>query len=711
MRPHKTPIKYPFSIVISSLLCYNIMNCFYLKRQGVRTVRSKETKHEDNQDSTLARALAPRVSIYFLFLLLFSAVSAFFNLYLGLIEACVTLLLLGIYHLSSRRRQQEVARYIASAGADIGTAGNDFMLNAPFPMVIFRPDTDEIIWSNDLFLRITGEREHLFDTKLSTAVSGFDSRWLMEGKTECPNVVAINDRRFSVFGHMAKASGRSSHSGVIATTYWLDVTEELALKDSYYSSRPVVSILTIDNYDDLCRSLNDNARSALRSAIDQAIEDWTKPTGGLVVRYDRDRYLFIFEEQYLTSLQEGKFALLDAVRKISSPNGLPASMSIGIGMDTSFGELLQFASLATEMALSRGGDQAVIKNRFNFEFYGGRSKETERRTKVKSRVMANALGSLISSASTVYTMGHKFTDLDSIGASAGIVAIARKNGVRARIVIEPNANPSTIMVERLRALPEYADVFISADAAMLEADNHSLLVVVDTNRPEQVVAESLLLSCNKVAVIDHHRRAASYIENAALNYHEPYASSACELVTELLQYLMESSDLLRGEAEALLAGIVLDTKNFTLRTGGRTFEAAAFLRRSGADTVEVKRLFQNNLSDTVAKFDIISNARIYKNGIIIAAMPHAVGRVNAAQAADELLNVAGTSASVVLAPDDQGRVAISARSIGDVNVQVIMEMLGGGGNAAAAAAQIAGSDTDKALQQLLQAVDHYFEDE
>jgi c-di-AMP phosphodiesterase-like protein len=237
------------------------------------------------------------------------------------------------------------------------------------------------------------------------------------------------------------------------------------------------------------------------------------------------------------------------------------------------------------------------------------------------------------------------------------------------------------------------------------------MVVVDTNRPDQVLAEQLLLSCNKVAVIDHHRRSASYIENAALNYHEPYASSASELVTELLQYLLESSDLLRGEAEALLAGIVLDTKSFTLRTGGRTFEAAAFLRRSGADTVAVKRLFQNNLSDTIAKYDIISTARTYRNGVMIAAVDHQVGRVNAAQAADELLNVEGAAASFVLSPDDQGRVCISGRSIGEVNVQVILEVLGGGGNAAAAAAQIPGGDVPGVLQQLERAIDQYFEDE
>lgn len=667
------------------------------------------SKQEIKRDSRLAQALEPRQWIYFLFLLIFAVLTCFFNLILGLVEVAGTLLLLVFYRLSARHRQREVARYIAAAGADIGTAGNDFMLNAPFPMVIFRPDTDEIIWSNDLFLRITGEREHLFDTKLSSSVPGFESRWLMEGKTECPTTMMINNRKFAVFGHMAKAKGHSS-SGVIATTYWLDVTEEESLKDAYYGSRPVVSILTIDNYDDLVRNLNDNARSALRSSIDQEIDRWTSPTKGLVLRYDRDRYLFVFEEQYLSPLQEGKFSLLDAVHKVVSPNGLAATMSIGIGMDTNYDELFQYASLATEMALSRGGDQAVIKNRFTFEFYGGRATETERRTKVKSRVMASALGSLVSSASSVYVMGHRFTDLDSMGACAGVVAIARKHNIPARIVIEPSTNPATIMVERLKKLSEYSDAFVSPEEAMLHADNRSLLVVVDTNRPDQVVAPELLISCNKVAVIDHHRRAAKYIENAALNYHEPYASSACELVSELLPYLLDTSDLMRGEAEALLAGIVLDTKSFTLRTGGRTFEAAAFLRRCGADTVDVKRLFQTNLDDTIAKFDIISKARPFKNGVVISAMAHPVGRVIAAQAADELLNVAGTMASFVLFPDDKGHIIVSGRSIGDVNVQVILEMLGGGGNAAAAAAQIPGTDPEPVLQQLLRAVEQYFAD-
>ncbi|HWS43404.1 MAG TPA: DHH family phosphoesterase, partial [Pseudoflavonifractor sp.] len=277
------------------------------------------------------------------------------------------------------------------------------------------------------------------------------------------------------------------------------------------------------------------------------------------------------------------------------------------------------------------------------------------------------------------------------------------------IIRDPNPNPGSEMLSLLAALPEYKEVFLSAQDALILADANSLLVVVDTNRPEQVLSEELLLSCNKVAVIDHHRRAATYIANADLNFHEPYASSASELVTELLQYILEPNDLLRIEAEALLAGIVLDTKQFTMRTGGRTFDAAAFLRRSGADTADVKKLFQNDLEGTIARYDIIQNARMYKNNIAVARVSHTVGRVTAAQAADELLNISGIDASFVLFPEGE-RVIISARSMGDVNVQVVLEKLGGGGNAATAGAQVPGT-LDEVSRGLIRAIDQYLENE
>ena len=372
--------------------------------------------------------------------------------------------------------------------------------------------------------------------------------------------------------------------------------------------------------------------------------------------------------------------------------------------------MFQFATLALEMALSRGGDQVVIKNPETFEFYGGRSKETERRTKVKSRVMASALDKLISASSQVIVMGHKFADLDSVGAAAGICAISRARNIPAYIVREDTPVPGTIMVKRLAALPEYAGVFLSKSEAEAKLDSRTLVVVVDTNRPDQVACPNLLRAARRITVIDHHRRAVDYIANAALNYHEPYASSAAELTAELMQYIIEPTDLLRTEAEALLAGIVLDTKNFTLRTGGRTFEAAAFLRRCGGDTSEVHKLFQNNLTDMVHKFEIIKNATLCHDCVVVAASNLPVNRIIAAQAADELINVQGIKASFVLFPEED-KVIISGRSGSDINVQAILETLGGGGNGAAAGAQLSNSTVEAAYTRLMVAIDNYFSDQ
>ena len=393
-----------------------------------------------------------------------------------------------------------------------------------------------------------------------------------------------------------------------------------------------------------------------------------------------------------------------------NPSGIAATLSLGFGKDgATFAENYSFASLSIEMSLSRGGDQAVIKDRYNFTFYGGKTKETERRTKVKSRVIANSLSELIAQSSEVFVMGHKNADIDAVGAAAGVVCLCRKKGKQPHIVIDRQVNAAKELIAQLEQLPEYADAFMTPDDAMLLADSRSLLIVVDTNRPDQVESKPLLESIPRVAVIDHHRRAADYIEQVVLNLHETYASSASELVTELLQYAIDSKDILPGEAQALLAGIVLDTKNFSVRTGARTFEAAAFLRRTGADTVDVKKLFQNNLKDTLQRYQIIQRARLYRGDIAIAALDYTASRTIAAQASDELLNIAGINTSFVLYPDGE-RVIMSARSIGDTNVQMILEPLGGGGNAATAGCQITGKDMNTVLHELIASIDKYFEE-
>ena len=343
----------------------------------------------------------------------------------------------------------------------------------------------------------------------------------------------------------------------------------------------------------------------------------------------------------------------------------------------------------------------------SFEFYGGRGYEVEKRTKVKSRVMSNALAELVKDSSRVLVMGHRFADLDSVGAAVGVCCFARQFGVKANIVIDMHHNAAQSLIESVRKAPEYRDAFISPQEAMARADSHTLLVVVDTNRPEQVEDRDLLLSCIRVAVIDHHRVAATYIQNVALGFVEPYASSTCELVTELLQELREPAGILRCEAEALLAGIVLDTKSFTIRTGERTFDAAARLRRTGADTAEVKKLLQTDMEDAIAKYKIMQSAQLYRK-VAVAAPKEPQTRVVAAQAADELLNISGVEASIVVARDNKGKTFASARSIGELNVQLIMERLGGGGNRSAAAAQFDDCDVKEAVKRVYAAIDEYF---
>ena len=661
-------------------------------------------------NNKLSRLLEPNLKFYFFCLALFVLAAVTVSIPLALIEGVVTVALYLYFTQINKKRRQSVLQYIDSVTGSVDTASKSTLINSPLPIMVFRPDTGEVIWSNENFLQLAGVREHLFEMRVEDAVPEFPVQWLLEGRQECPNRVFMNNRRFRVYGSLVRAKGRGGEQNLVATTYWVDTTDADQLLETYTATRPVLSILMLDNYEDLMKACADTQRSAVLAQIDEKVSAWASAGAGLLLKTERDRYLFIFEEQHYQHFVEEKFSVLDAIRAIKVGEGVHPTLSIGMGKDVdSFPELYKNASLSLEMALSRGGDQAVVRNKVDFEFYGGRAKATEKRTKVKSRVMANALSELMADASEIYVMGHSFADMDAVGAAAGICCAARKRGKRAQIVIDLERNAALPVLKKLGALPEYNGVFISGNDAFVKMRPGALLVVVDTNRPDLVESHQVLEACNRVAVIDHHRRAASYIENAAFSFHEPYASSAAELVTELLQYLVEPADLLREEAEALLAGIVLDTKRFTLRTGGRTFEAAAFLRRAGADTAEVQRLFQNDLSDMVSRYDIIRRAEMYREDIALAVIPQdGVDRVAAAQAADELLTLKGVRASFVLYRNGDD-VLMSARSMGEVNVQVILEALGGGGNSSQAGGRVENGDILAVRAQLTDAIDAYFD--
>ncbi len=654
----------------------------------------------------LGRLLWPGLWLYFLFMAIFAAAAvATKNYILGILEAAITLLLLVYYLMCRTKHHKEVQNYAKVAfSSHEKVSGAD----APFPMALVRLGDDSLIWANDAFASITGYQDEYLDQRLSALVPDFDTAWLSAGKTEYPYDITISDRRYRIYGNTVRAD--DPDGSVLGMLYFSDLTELYQVRDEYVRSRPMVSIILIDNYEELTKNLTEGAIANLDARINEVITKWTEQYHGLFRKMERNRFLYIFEKRDLHMAVEDKFPLLEEIHQVTSPSGLEASISMGIGVDgVNFEEAYNFAALSIEMALSRGGDQAVIKDRFNFTFYGGRNKEADHRSKVRSRVTANSLMELIGQSSQVFIMGHKNADLDAVGAAMGISTLCRKKGKKAYIVLDLEHNCSEKLIEEIREVPEYKDTFISGQEAMLLCDNHSILVVVDTNRPDQVESRPLLEAISKVCVVDHHRRAADYIDPVVVKLHETYASSASELVTELLQYAVEKSDVLPIEAKSLMAGIFLDTKSFNVRTGERTFEAAAVLRQWGADTVEVKKLLQNDFQGTMAKYQIIKSARLYRQEIAIAALNNTTSRALASQAADELLNITGITASFVLYPLED-EVYISARSIGDANVQMILEPLGGGGNTATAGAQIKNCTVKDALDRLVASIDQFYEE-
>ncbi len=650
--------------------------------------------------------LQPGMGVYFFVMAAFCAAALLQEQYwLAAVETSVTLITFMLYMMGRNHREKQIQQYLQTESNTMEATARG---ESPLPAVLVRLADGGIVWANHRFSELTGYADSMMEQQLTDVLPGFSCNWLTEGKTESPEDVTFGSRRYRVYGTTIRAE--DSKATMLGVLYFSDLTELYQIRDEYIRSRPVVSIILIDNYEELTKNLTESAISTMNAKLGDTITQWTEGYHGLLRKLERNRFLFVFEKRDLKRATEDKFSLLENIHEVTSPSGVPASISIGLGVDgENFEESYNFAALSIEMALSRGGDQAVVKDRFNFNFYGGRNKEADYRSKVRSRVTANSLMELIGQSGHVFIMGHRNADLDAVGAAVGICCLCRKKGRKANIVIDLEKNASQKMLEEIRKEPQYRDVFISGQDALLMADHRSILIVVDTNRPDQVDSRPLLEAISKVCVVDHHRRAADYISPVVVNLHEPYASSASELVTEILLYAVEQKDVLPIEAKALLAGICLDTKFFNVRTGERTFEAAAVLRRMGADPTEVKLLLQSDFQDTIDKYEIVKTAQQYRQEIAISALLTPTTRVLAAQAADELLNISGITASFVMYPDGD-QVIISARSIGTANVQMILEPLGGGGNAATAGAQVKNSDVEDVLHQLVTSIDKFYEE-
>lgn len=659
-------------------------------------------------DKKLKRVIQPGYHFYFLVFLLFALSCAHISIPFAIAGVALCGLLYLMYLQREKRRRRDMVRYMQGISMEIGNAAHSSITDFPMPAIVVQASTGDILWANEAFCELSDHPDCALNEKINDLAPEFNTRWLAEGKPQFPGEVQVGKNYFWVFGSLL-SEGEGAE--VLLVLYFVPCTEFIEARDRYVISRPVVSIISIDNYEELTKNATDSEKSTILAEIDRKIGQWAENSRALLRKYDRDKYIFVLENGDLGKLAAKKFTVLDDVRMIQSRAGVVATLSIGIGKDgETFEECFRFAGVALDMALSRGGDQAVIKTKYNFEFFGGLSKELEKRTKVKSRVVANALMQLIRDSSQVMIMGHQSSDMDSVGAAVGMACAVRSHGKPVRIVLKRERTLAGELLEKLEKLEEYHELFITPDEAMVQCDFNTLLIIVDTNRPDYVESPSLLESINKIAVIDHHRRAASYIENFALNLHEPYASSASELVSELLQYMVQTNEIRREEAECLLAGIYLDTKGFSVKTGVRTFEAAAYLKRAGAEMVEVKRLFQSTFSQYMLCQRIISCARDCGGGVILAVTEEeSPDRALAAQAADNLLNIIGVRASIVAFRAGEDSI-VSARSLGQINVQIIMEKLGGGGNITSAGAQLRGVALEEAQSRILEAVTGYLEE-
>ncbi len=488
---------------------------------------------------------------------------------------------------------------------------------------------------------------------------------------------------------------------------FVEITDLIRLQNELRESRPCVMLMVIDGYDDVMQYAKESEKAQVSAEVELLLEQFMSGTKGVVRKIDNDQFYAVMETRHLYEAMNKRFPILDDARKICVNGRIRVTFSIGVGIGgESLEESEKIARQSLDMALGRGGDQAAVKMENGFNFYGGASKGVEKRSKAMIRSMALALQEMIERAEHIYIMGHRFGDLDAIGAACGMAGAIQMMDKPVSVVVRQKSCLATKLIEKMKACKS-PPRFIEPETAVAQANDQSLLIVVDTHNKDILESYELYQRIQNVVVIDHHRKNVNYIENAALFHHEPYASSASEMVTELLQYFRLEKDVPTDYADALLAGIMLDTKNFVMRTGVRTFEAAAYLRRIGADTIQVKSLFSDTISMYQMRSQIVAHAEIFCNNAISAVkLQSDSGRLLAAQAADELLSIQGVQASFVLYLDGSGT-SISARSLGKVNVQLIMEAMGGGGHQTMAAAQLPSATLQETKERLLQVLEVY----
>ncbi len=650
----------------------------------------------------------PNTKIYLIIIAVLIFLLALYEPYVALLGVAIFGFLVFYNVRLNRKRSNEWSRFVEDMSANLDVAGKNTLSNTPFPLAVINTN-GKVIWGNSLFSSIFPDG--MYDKDISLIIKEFDTKKISENKSNIFNRIEIGEGLYNVVASRVSINKEKPGQKDIYILYFVNHTECYNLYDMYNNKKPIVALIEADNFDEVLKSAEEANRPAIVAEIDKRINSFAVSLNGMLKKYDGNKYVLVFENSYFQELVNNRFSFLDSIREIDYGNKIPATLSIGIGRNAeSLYDLHQYAIAAKDLALGRGGDQAVIKDGDRLSFFGGKSKEVEKRTRVKSRVMAYAMSGLIAQCSEVVIMGHESPDMDSLGAAIGMYRGCRQKGKDTYILLNKNNSSISKLMDKLNKNSEYKDVFISNEALNRVVTKNTLVIVVDVHRKSFVECPELLDSAGSIVIIDHHRRNVDYIDNATVSYIETYASSSCELVTELLQYLTEKPALNELEAQALMAGIYLDTKSFTFKTGVRTFEAAGFLRRMGADLIEVRRLFAEDLNTYKERTSLVSSA-VVQDGIAIAAAEREPGNgLVVPQAADELLKIEGIQASFVLAPSGSD-IIVSGRSLGDINVQLILESMGGGGHMTIAGARIPGVSIKHASSILQDAIYNYLKEE
>ncbi|WP_147802542.1 DHH family phosphoesterase [Alkalicoccus halolimnae] len=593
--------------------------------------------------------------------------------------------------------ERDLADYISTLTYRVNKAGEKAVTQMPVGMMLYNKER-EIQWTNPYMQQM-----------MKQDLTGVSMDRIADDLIE-----SVNEKKRSFFLTVKEENYRVVHEPDERLLYFLNATEEQEFKEKFEREKTVIAFIYLDNYDEVTSGLDDQLRSKLLSHVTEALNRWSQKHEMLIRRTSSDRFIAVFNESTLEALEAGRFTLLDEVREITYEEKVALTLSIGIGSgEPSLRELGSLAQSSLDLALGRGGDQVAIKEKNGkVRFYGGKSNATEKRTRVRARVISHAVRDFIRESSKVYIMGHKNPDMDSIGAAIGMLKIAEANGKEGYIILDPDDVNQSVrkLLKEVEQQRELWARFISPDEAREEVTEDTLLLVVDTHKPKLVQEPKLLDKVERTIVIDHHRRGEDFISDAVLVYMEPYASSTAELVTELLEYQPRQPQVNTLEATALLAGIIVDTKSFAIRTGSRTFDAASYLRGRGADTTLVQKLLKEDLDHYVKRSKLIEQAHIYSGGMAIARgyADETYGQVLIAQAADTLLTMNDVIASFVISKIEDGRLSISARSLGDVNVQIIMEKMNGGGHLTNAATQLEDITEEEAEELLKEKIDEYF---